>query len=196
MTVESGLQNAYGAYLDAGAEATEEGVVEVPGDFPIRSVAGALYAPVYTSSLLEDYFAELSFATTLELELTTILANLIRSNVPFADLKSIVRAIKITVRFPDGSTQDYEIGFSVNAVTGNAEMELQVYGNPRLENGHPAPTSSLAFNGLTLADNNGSLAEWILWARHLGLIVSGTKGTAMTCSIKGDVIYCKMVKKP
>ncbi len=196
-SVEAELKAAYEAFIEAREQLEGEDFIVLPPDFPVRSVGGAFLDPGNASTRIEDYLRELSLFAQMELELATTLAHLISGNVPFANLSSLIRAIRITVKFPDGSTLDYTVAFSVDAVTGEAQLEIEVFGNGRLENGQPAPTGTLGFNGATFYDRNGSLREWIMWARHLGLIVNGpANGTTMTCQIIEDVIVCKVVKKP
>lgn len=171
------------------------GRFELGGDFPIRSVAGALLDPGHASTAIEDYLAGLSNFRQLELSLGALLSQLIRSNIPMADLQSLLKTLKITVVFPDGSTLDYALSFSIDVINGEARAELDATGNARLPNGQPAPTAGASFDGMRFDDRNGSLREWILLARQLGLVVSGPNdGTSMTCTVSGDTIHCRVTK--
>lgn len=174
----------------------ESGPIQLPPGFPIRSVGGALLDPDFTSTHVEDFLRELNAFRQTELVLGTLISYLVRNNVPWVDLKSLLRTIKVTIVFPDGSSLDYSIAFSLDAISGEAIAELEPAGNARMANGQPAPTGRGGFDGFSVRDDNGSLQEWILWAQHLGLVVSGaSNGTTMTCAWSGDAIYCKVTKK-
>ena len=196
--IEPELSAAYADWIrDVNELQGETEPIVLPPGFPIRSVAGALLDPPYASTSIEDYLRSLSLYRSLELNFATVIANLVRSNIPLADLSKLLKVVRITVEFPDGSTLDFGVSFSIDAVSGNAEMELESVGNARLENGQPAPTGPMGFAGRTFYDRNGSLAEWVLWAQHFNLVVSGAnKGTVMRCEISDNVIRCEVIKKP
>lgn len=194
--VEPDLASAWRAYV-ASREGVEgqPGSYQLPPDFPIHSVAGALYDPEYTNTSIEDYLLSLNLFEQMNMDIGTLVIQVLRSNIPFVDLKDLLKTIKITVTFPDGTSQDYAVSVSIDAVTAQARTEVEPVGNARMPDGRPAPTSRLGFNGVTVYDRNGSLREWVLWAQQLGLFVSGGKsGVYMRCEIDGDEIRCTVVK--
>jgi len=196
--VEQELASAWQGYV-AGREGLEgqSGAYQLPADFPLHSVAGALYDPEFANTSIEDFLLSLDLFQQLNMDVSTLLIQVVRASIPMLDLKDLLKTIRITVRFPDGSTQDYSISVSIDAVTAQARTEVEPAGNARMANGLPAPSSRLGFNGVTVYDRNGSLREWVLWAEHLGLVVSGGRsGTYMHCEISGDEISCTVVKKP
>ena len=174
-----------------------DGDLVLPPGFPVRSVGGALNDPNWSSTHIEDYLFELGTARQSELVLSILITHLVRANIPATDLSGLLTTLVITVVFPDGSQMDYAIHYNQNVLKGEAKMELTADGNARMPDGSPAPTSGGSFAGLTIHDHNGSLQEWILWARSLGLIVSGPgNGTTMTCKVVGNEIHCTVVKRP
>lgn len=188
---DEALRAAFEDYVMDREDVEDQTVVELPGHFPIRSVAGALVDPAYSSTLIEDYLVQMDQFRRLEASTATLLTYLIRDSIPFVDIGGMLKKITINVTFPDGSSQDYEIYFSTDAISGEARLELEPHGNARMPNGQPVPESPYSFAGKTFWDRNGSLREWIQWASMNGLAVSGgLLGTKMRCSISGSEIRC------
>lgn len=197
VTAEWRVRNGWKLYVESVGELLEAGRIQLPGDFPVRSVAGALLDPAYSTTHIEDYLRQLSEYQQLAKNLSTLTLRLLQAKIPLLDVQLLVDDIILTVEFPDGSTQDYVAQISVNSLNLDAHMEVEPYGNARLEDGSPAPTSSLGFSGRTFNDNGGSLFEWMQYARSLGISIgSGGSGgrTTMTCTVSDSVIICYVVR--
>lgn len=196
--VEPELAQAFAAWV-AGLAAFDEvdAHIVLPGDFPIRSVAGALLDPGQATTAIESYLRELEMVEQVTLSLSAMLTHALRNAIPHVDFEKLVEVMRLTIEFPDGSTMDFEVSFSIDVMSENGQMELDSIGNARMEDGRAAPTTAYGFNGMTIRDRNGSLGEWILLARSLGLVVSGSSnGTHMRCEIADNVIHCTVIKKP
>lgn len=191
------LRKAYREYIRSSDSLLEEGRIQLPADFPVKSVAGALLDPGYASTSIEDFLLQQSVYRQLENNLSTLIARVLKAKIPGIDLQLLVDELILTVEFPDGSTMDFVASVSFNTLSGEAKMELNSYGNARLENGKPAPTSLLGFRSLVLNDYHGSLFEWINYARSFGITIGGLPGggtnTSMECLVAGSVIKCTVV---
>lgn len=195
--VEPALDSAYRGYVESVRDIAGNGVYRLPADFPVRSVAGALLDPVFSTTSIEDYLSELLFVQQAELHLSTIITRLVRTGISLLDATAVIDKVTLLIEFPDGTTQEYALKYSINGVSLEAQAEVTPIGNPRMANGRPAPTSRLAFDGHRFRDNGGSIREWAEWARMNGVSVSGGySGTVMVCEISGDEIRCTVKKQP
>ncbi len=190
LTTESQLKRAYADYLDAVAGLGFDGVVVLPGDFPVRSVAGALMDPDFASTAIENYLMTLTEQQQLELTLAALASKVLDLNLPIVDLRSIIKAVTLRVEFPDGSSQDYTVDYSMNQGELRSRTELTPHGNAMAADGLPAPTSALGFRNRRFHDNGGSLIEWIALAWSFGVRIGGSSGTTMECVVDGHTIYC------
>lgn len=187
---EWAVRRAWRDYHEAHGAAESPGVITLPGDFEVRSVAGAFLDPPYSTTAIEDYLRTLSEFIQLRNTASTLLAKLLQVNVGVVDVGNLVQNIVFNVEFPDGSNQDYQLSFSLNPVSGHARLELAPHGNAHAADGRPAPTSAAAFRDRIFRDRDGSLLEWIFWARHLGIPVKGRNGASMICYVVDDEIVC------
>ena len=190
LTTEGTLKRAYEDYLEAVAGMGFNGTIVLPPDFPVRSVAGALVDPVFTSTAIENYLMTLTEQQQLELTLAALASKVLDLNLPLVDLRSIIQAVTLRVEFPDGSWQDYTVDYSMNQGELRARTELSPHGNATAADGLPAPTSALGFRNRRFHDRGGSLIEWIALARLHGVRIGGGSGTTMECWIDGNEIYC------
>lgn len=189
------LKQAWYDLTDAVQSIGDGGVIVLPPDFPIRSVAGALYDPAFTTTGIENYLRTLPNESQLRLIMSQSLNVLQNLDLQVLDIKSIFASVTLTVVFPDGSRMDFKMEFSVNQLNMESRIELSPAGNARLKDGSPAPTSALAFRNRTFQDNGGSLVEWILFARSLGVKIvtgGGDDGTTMECKVEGSTITCRV----
>ncbi len=188
---EKAVRNRFAAYVEASRVARETETIVLPPDFPVRSVAGALGDVGHSTTEIEDYLLSVGPLQMMYDITGSFLGKLIQLNLGLVDIEDIVQAIVYRIEFPDGSWQDYEVSFSLNPHTGKSRMELKPHGNAHTADGRAAPTSALGFRGRTFHDNEGSLFEWIAWARQLGLVVRGS-GSWMRCTVQGNQIICEV----
>ena len=62
LSVEQSIRKAWSAYLDESGALEDEAVIDLPVDFGIRSVAGALQSPGFSTTSIEDFLASWSTA--------------------------------------------------------------------------------------------------------------------------------------
>ncbi|MEM1410812.1 MAG: hypothetical protein AAGH19_00535 [Pseudomonadota bacterium] len=187
------LETRYRHYLKSVAglrDAGMGGTIVLPPDFPVRSVAGVLVDPAYATTFLENHLLSLPEHDQAALTLTSLMFRATKLKLPMVDLQDIIASVTLNFEFPDGSSMDFSIEFTVNQLTGRARTELTPEGNAMAEDGRPAPTSALGFRNREFRDNNGSLAEWIALARLFDISISDNSGTKMTCWVKGNEIFC------
>lgn len=188
------VRNAYRNFIESSEDLFEAGYIQLPDDFAVRSVAGALMDPGYASTLIEDYLLQQSIYQQLQNDLSTLALRVLKAKIPLFDIQLLVDDLILTIKFPDGSTLDFEGKVTVNSLSLDAKMELEAYGNARLPNGNPAPSSVTGFRNLVINDDSGSLWEWLEYARHLGIRIAGqptgATGTTMKCEVTGSVIVC------
>jgi hypothetical protein len=189
VAIETDVKSAFNKLVTTQNGILQGGTIVLPPTFPIRSVAGAMLEPGSTATRVSDYLGTQPGYKELELSVSALLLSWVKRNIPFVNLSDVVKITKIVVEFADGSTMEYEIYFSVNAVTGAANMEVKPAGNARLDNGTPAPTGALGFNGFSANNAGGALHEWLMWAAFNGVKTVGT-GTYVTCSITSGAIIC------
>ncbi|MEE4174077.1 MAG: hypothetical protein V2I57_07485 [Xanthomonadales bacterium] len=191
-SVDSGLKQAWSSYVQSVRGVEHPGVVHLPDEFPMRSVAGALQDPSFTTTAIENHLLTLSRFQQLNNSAASLVSRALQLDLGVIDLKDILDAITIEVEFPDGSTMDYTITFSMNQGTGLSRLEVSPYDNAMGPDGLPAPTSALGFRNRTFEDRNGSLMEWISLARSFGIRVhqSGSNGTIMECRASGSTVVC------
>jgi hypothetical protein len=197
VSVERQLSTAYRNMINSADSLLEEGRIVLPPDFPIRSVGGALLDPRYNTTLIEDYLQQMSLANQLENNLSTFLLRLLRLKIPGLTGNLLIDDIILTFEFPDGSTLDFALKATVNSLSGEARMEAEVHGNARLADGTPAPTSSLGFRNQSFNDDDGSLSEWIEYARSMGIpVYNGNWGggrARMECKVSGSRVVCRII---
>jgi hypothetical protein len=193
--VENTIRRGFEDFLEARAVIRAESELELPEDFPVRSVAGSLLDPARTTTYIEDWIDTLDTWSRYQLTFDNLVAQLAGRNIPFVDVRKLLDNLLVTIVFPDGSRQDFYVDFSVNALSFEVGAELESRGNARLANGDPAPTSASSFIGEEFEDEGGSLNEWAEWARALGAVIIGSpgNGTKMSCTISGNNIHCRVV---
>jgi hypothetical protein len=194
ISVDRTLKNLWSNYLESVGGVVHPGVVNLPDDFPMQSVAGALQDPEFTTTAIENHLLSLRTFELLLRNTSAFLSRGLQLNLGLVDLSDIIEAITIEVEFPDGSTMEYTVAFSINQGTGLARLELTPYGNALAADGQPAPTSALGFRNRSFQDRNGSLTEWIALARSHGIPIhgSGSSGTVMECRVEGNKIVCRV----
>lgn len=197
ISVDPALKTLWGNYLESLRGVQHPGIVTLPDEFPMQSVAGALMDPEFSTTAIEDYLLTVSSYQQLNRTASSFLSKALQLNLGLVDMADILEAITIEVEFPDGSTMDYTVTFSMNQGTGLSRLELAPYGNARGADGLPAPTSALGFRNRSFEDHNGSLGEWMALARRHGLVVyqGSSNGTTMECTVEGHKIVCR-VKVP
>jgi hypothetical protein len=196
-SVEPELDSAYREYVESVRDIAGNGVYRLPADFPVRSVAGALLDPAFSTTSIEDYLSELLFVQQAELHLSTIAARLVRAGIKLLDVTAVIDKITLLIEFPDGTTQEYTLEYTINGVSLEPRAEVTPVGNARMANGQPAPTSRLGFDGHRFRDNGGSVREWAEWARMNGVSVrGGLSGSVMVCEVEGDEIRCTVRQQP
>jgi hypothetical protein len=191
------LKRAWNDFIDSVDGLGHGGVIQLPPDFPVRSVAGALLDPSYATTAIENHIAGLPGETQLQITMGTLGGVLTDVKTPFLDMESIIGSVHLTVEFPDGSTMDFTLEFSANQLSLRARTELNPAGNATLADGSPAPTSALGFRDRSFQDNGGSLVEWLLLARSYGVPIVGSgsgDGTTMECKVEGSTITCRVKK--
>ncbi len=198
VTVEPDIKNSFAAVV--GDQIQGEGsVIVLPPDFPVRSSAGSLLDPNFASGSIVNHLRSLSFWQLTEINVNALIAAAITKNIPFADFSGVIKGIVITIRFPDGSTQDFEVTYQINALTNKATIDLGPTGTATTPEGTPVPTNPIYFAGTSYSDTGGSIGEWIAWARLNGVQITGPGGgnpASMTCYVEGSVVYCKVIQKP
>lgn len=199
IAIETDVKSAFNKYVTTLNGLEENPNIPLPPDFPVRSVAGAMLDPGASTVRIVDFLRGMDEYKQLQVNLTTFFGSLLKRNVPLLNLSDFLKVTKVIIEFPDGSTADYELYFSLNAVNGTAALQLKYIGNARLEDGSPAPTTRYGFNGFAMDNGDMSLQEWILWANFNGIPVGGTSVGAtsyMSCTVQGSTIHCTLVKKP
>jgi hypothetical protein len=194
ISVDRTLKTLWSSYLESVRGVEHPGVVNLPDDFPMLSVAGALQDPSFTTTAIENHLRSVSAFALLNRNLSSFISQGLRLNLGLVDLADIIQAITIEVVFPDGSSMDYTVAFSINQGTGYARLELEPFGNAMAADGLPVPTSALGFRNRSFQDYNGSLSEWLALARSHGLVVyqGGSNGTVMECTLEGNNIVCRV----
>lgn len=198
LAIEGDVKNAFRDFADVQRGLGAEERIDLPADFPVRSVAGAMLDPNTTRMLIMDFLRQEQSYEQLSTQLTSLLAALLKRNIPFFNLSDIVKLTKIIVEFADGSSLEYEISYSINALSGAVEIELKIIGNARLSDGSPAPVSGFGFRNFHTTNVGQSVYEWVNWARQNGVLVTdftGGRGTRMSCSISGSVIHCTVTRE-
>jgi hypothetical protein len=195
VTPEQAVRTAFKEFREASANLQSDEVVNLPPNFPIRSVAGYLVDPARGSTFIEDHIANLSAWSQRDVTFMNLAAQLTGRNIPVLDIGHLLDRLTITIVFPDGSSHDFFVDANVNAFSFSLRAELESRGNARMANGEPAPTAASSFIGGEFEDQGGSLNEWAEWARSLGAAIIGdpATGTTMTCSVEGNVIRCRVV---
>ena len=193
-SVDSQLKAAWSSYLHSVRGVEHPGVVHLPDEFPMGSVAGALQDPSFTTTAIENHLLTLPNFQQLNNTAASLVSRALRLDLGIIDMKDILDAITIEVEFPDGSSMDYQIKFSMNQGTGLSRLEVEPYDNAMGPDGLPAPTSAIGFRNRTFEDRNGSLIEWIGLARSFGVRIigpgSGGTGTVMECRVSGNDVVC------
>lgn len=193
-SVDTKLKQAWSSYVQSVRAVEHPGIVHLPDEFPMQSVAGALQDPAFTSTALENYLRTLPSFQQLNNAAGSLISRALSLDLGVIDLKDVLDAITIEVEFPDGSTMDYTAKFSMNQGTGLSRLELSPYDNAMGPDGLPAPTSALGFRNRTFEDHHGSLTEWISLARSFGIPIfgrsSGGAGTVMDCRVSGSQVVC------
>lgn len=187
------LKRDWRSWLEAVEALTEPGTIPLPVDFPVRSVAGVILDPAHATTSIEDFLMNLSGHEQAILSLNTLVGRLTRLKLPIVDLRDIVRTITLRFEFPDGSTMDFSVEFSLNQISLRARTELTPEGNARLADGSAAPSSAIAFRNLEFEDNGGSLIEWIELARSYDVTIRNNGSglpTTMQCWIESSDIHC------
>lgn len=194
ISVDQRLKSLWESYLESVRGVEHPGIATLPDDFPIQSVAGALVDPDFSTTAIEDFLLTVDTIAQLNRTASSLLGRALQLNFGVVDMAKILEAITIEVEFPDGSTMDYTVTFSMNQGTGLSRLELTPYGNARGADGLPAPTSALGFRNRTFQDHNGSLAEWMALARRHGLVVyqGSSNGTTMECTVQDHEIVCRV----
>ena len=194
ISVDRTLKDRWTSYLESVRGVQHPGIVNLPDEFPMQSVAGALLDPDFTTTALENHLLSVSAFAQLNRNLSSFVSKALQLDLGAVDLADIVIAVTIEVVFPDGSTMDYTVAFSINQGTGQARLELEPFGNAMAADGLPAPTSALGFRNRTFQDHNGSLGEWLALARSHGLVVhqGSSNGTFMECTVEGSKIVCRV----
>ncbi len=194
VSVDRTLKTRWSSYLESVRGVEHPGVVHLPDDFPMQSVAGALQDPQFTTTAIENHLLGVSTFEQLNRNASSLISRGLQLNLGLVDLSDIIEAITIEVEFPDGSTMEYTVAFSINQGTGISRLELSPYGNALAADGRPVPTNALGFRNRTFQDHNGSLYEWMSLARSLGLVVhqGGSNGTVMECTVEGRDIVCRV----
>ena len=192
ISVDRSLKTLWASYLESVRGVEHPGIVHLPEDFPMQSVAGALQDPTFTSTAIENHLRQVSAFQQLNRNASSLISKGLQLNLGLVDLADIIEAITIEVEFPDGSTMEYTVTFSLNQGTGVSRLELSPHGNALAADGYPAPTSALGFRNRSFQDRNGSLAEWISLARSHGVTIYGANsgGTVMDCVVEGSKIVC------
>jgi hypothetical protein len=192
ISVDPALKSSWRNYLESVRGVEHPGVVTLPDGFPMQSVAGALQDPSFTTTAIENHLLRLSAYQQLNRNASSLISKGLQLDLGLVDLADIIEAITIEVEFPDGSTQEYTVAFSLNQGTGLSRLELTPHGNAIAADGQPAPTSALGFRNRTFQDRNGSLAEWISLARSHGVTITGagSGGTVMDCKVENNKIVC------
>lgn len=193
LTAEHAIKSSYVDYIEAVVEARLDHRVVLDDDLPIRSIAGAQFDQQYVETAVESALMQLPVHHNLWLRLNKLVATFFQIGIPAFDIPPLVEGVIVTVVFPDGSTGDYRISFVIDPLGDISRMEVEYFGNARMPDGRPMPTSRWSFRGLTFNDKHGALPEWIAWARELGAsLYSGPDSDKpyMTCSV-GQPMVCK-----
>ncbi len=179
------LQKRYEDLVSAVNDVADMGTIYLPGDFEIRSAGGALLDPAFSTTAIEDYMNSVNQWIAMHQASMNIVSRLTQLNFGIIDLKDIIKTLTVKVEFPDGSDVSYQIEFSINPGSSNLRVELETFGNAHGPDGRALPTNALGLRGRTFTNHNGSLAEWMAYARALGALVRGTyngqQGGVMTC---------------
>jgi len=189
------LQARWEDYIEAREDVIEYGTINLPQDSEIRSVAGALADPEFASTTIEQYLAEYNHMARLLHTANNVLTRFFQIDLGVIDLKEVVPYVTVKVEFPDGSTMDMEVNFSFNPGNSNLRLELRPAGNAIDSQGRAVPTQALGLRGRTYRDNNGSLQEWMFYARQIGAQVGGARsgsGATMECRVSGSTVYCEV----
>lgn len=192
---EKHLKRAFGDMIEARRSILDDGVIVLPPDFEVSSIAGVMLDPAYATTALESYLTQLNTLRQVQHMVNTLLGSIFKLNIGLVSFKDLFKAVVFVVEFPDGSSMDFELSISINAQDDAGRIELEPHGNAYTADGRAAPTTGSSFRGRTFHDHNGSLEEWILLARSLGLVVRGSSGTSMTCRVEGNVIVCRVKGK-
>lgn len=194
------LKQRYRDFVEAQEDVVEMGTIHLPPDFPIQSVAGALNDPGLATTAIEDYLANENFWFRMNQTLNLLVSQVTQLNLGVVDLGDIVQELLIEVEFPDGSDISYEMKLSLNTGNSDLRIELGSSANAHGPDGRALPTTPSGMRGRSFEDHNGSINEWLEYARGMGIpVVRGGSGgvgggtTRMTCSVSGSRIVCKLV---
>jgi len=80
--VESGLQNAFVDYVGSYNAVRGEGDIQLPPDFPVRSVAGALAEPGSTTTHIEQFLRSQNPFSQLQIDIGALATNILKRNIP------------------------------------------------------------------------------------------------------------------
>ncbi len=193
------LKDDYADWIDLVATAVA-GAIDLPGDFPIATIAGALEDLQYFEGQLQFEYRNNNLAG-FQSGLRALVRSWGSANIPFASFGSLIAPPRLTIRFSDGSSVEVEITSSYNATTGNYDVSVATtYANSALDSeGNPIPSSvsGLGWSGFSVTGSSMVLAEWIARAQAAGVPFLGPSsppptGGTMECEIHGEVIYCEV----
>ncbi len=193
------LASAWRSYVQSERSVNELGEFVLPDDFPVRSVAGVLTDPNYSTGVLQDWLAQMSLFERLMAQASNVLARLVTNvDIKVVDIQSIIAGTTFTIIFPDGSTMQFELNYYVDANTLKMHPNMQpVENSARTVDGRRVPGSRWAFAGRTFYGDRAAMLEWMELARRAGLVVrqgDGGGATRMVCDPPVDGhIYCRVV---
>ena len=193
------LASAWRSYVQSERSVSRLGEIELPDDFPVRSVAGVLVDPNYASGEVQEFLAQMSALGKLWAHGNNVIMRLLHTvELPLVDIQTLFAGLTLAIVFPDGSSMNFELTYYQDAITGKLISNLvPVERSARTADGRPVPRSAYAFSGRTLYGDQAAMLEWMELARRAGLVVRQGKGpgaTRMVCDPPVDGhIYCRVV---
>jgi len=193
--VEPELKSKYGEYVTELSLAGNTEIILPPG-FPVGSSAHSLMDPPFSETSIEQHISSLSFWSVFLLKAQAIVNSAATKNIPFLDIAHILTSTKVTVQYPDGSTQEFTLEISIKIDSNGipvTEFEIQSSNEATAPNGGAVPTAPISFDGFEVSNGGGSIQDWIDWATHNNIPVTGAGGqgctaTGMTCGTNNNGI--------
>ncbi|KAA9133442.1 hypothetical protein F3N42_03575 [Marinihelvus fidelis] len=199
LDVEPKIRDPFHNFIESVNDILGERLV-LPDTFDVRSVAGALYDPAYTTTLLESHMYQLESPQASVSWYSELLGNLLDRGIPYVDVTGVTKEFTMTVEFPDGSYMDFEFTYEMNHVNNDLSIEIEPAGNARLANGDPAPTSDSSFREQRFDDDYGALFEWQRWANALDVEMRHRRALGnysyMVCKVDQYRVVCTLYRAP
>lgn len=201
VAIESSIKNAYKAAV-VELNSREDDVFESPADSPVGSAAHSLLDPNFAEAAIEQHLKTLPYWSNMLLRMNTVFNDLARNGAEISDISQVIKHLRITVRYPDASTEEWEVVITPTVLTdGTLESQLDVINSDdATQQGGigNVPTSPISFDGFGADNSAGTLFDWVELARHNGIPIDGTVTTCsqdrMVCAVQGEEIRCVVIK--